>query len=737
MALMTCLPTLGAQAARVPLTLWYDQPAKIWMTSALPIGNGHMGAMFFGGVKNEQVQFNEKTLWTGGTAIRGAYQNFGSLQIEMDGDSTCTDYRRELSLDNALGSVSYTTGGTQYVRKYFASHPDDVIVVRLETPGSKGQLGFTLAMKGGRDEATTARDGKLKMSGAFETICYEAQATVHTEGGTLTASDGKLVVSGADAATIMLCCATNFDLTSPSYTSGDASLLSQRIDDTLQKATSKGFDKLLADHKADYQALFGRVSLDLNADVPAYPTDELVRHHKYNQYLDMLYFQYGRYLMLGSSRDGNMPSNLQGVWNNSNTPPWESDYHSNINVQMNYWPAEVTNLSECHLPFINYVFAEATKTDGIWQGVAREENCRGWAVKTQCNAFGYTDWNINRPANAWYCTHLWQHYAYTLDKEYLRQTAWPVMKLTCQYWFDRLVERDGKLLSPDDWSPEHGPWTDGPAYAQQLVSALFKQTLAAAAELGISDDFTTELQDKYRRIDRGLNIGPDGQLREWLTDFKDSEVHHRHLSHLIALYPCNDISYLQDKAVADAAKAALVARGDGATGWSRAWKISCWARLGDGNHAYKLLKQAMNITDKTFVSAMDDDGGVYPNLFCAHPPFQIDGNFGATAGIAEMLIQNTVRGVQLLPALPTTWSAGQYSGLRAKGGFTFDVKWSQGKPQTATVHSAMGQELRLYSPTATPQKVTNAKGKKVKFTVDGNGTVTLPTQAGATYHFIF
>jgi len=577
------------------------------------------------------------------------------------------------------------------------------------------------------------QDGVITICGAFETICYEAQTKVSIEGGDIRFDGDKAVVSNADAATIILTCATNYDLQSPSYTTGNAETLHKTLSKTLKKASSKGYEKLLSEHLKDYKALFNRVSLQLNASAPTYTTHELVSQHRDNNYLDMLYFQYGRYLMIASSRGGGLPSNLQGLWNDSNTPPWECDYHSNINIQMNYWPAEVANLSECHDLFFNYVYTEATKLDGSWQRIARKENCRGWTVDTQNNSFGYSDWNINRPANAWYCTHLWQHYQYSLDEQFLRRTVFPVMRLTCQYWFDRLQEKDGKLIAPNDWSPEHGPWTDGPAYVQQLVSQLFDETLSAAEVLNIDDDFTKELKTKAQKVDRGLHIGSWGQIKEWQQVEDEKGNNHRHLSHLIALYPGHAISYIDNKDLAEAARIALDSRGDNGTGWSRAWKVACRARLGDGERAYKMLKQAQNLTSTTTLSMADKDGGMYENLFCAHPPFQIDGNFGATAGIAEMLLQNTSRGIQLLPALPKAWAKGSLRGLRAMNGFSIDAEWSDGKLQTLTICSDKGMPCRLYMPAAKPVLVIDSNGKSIELLDNNDDSYTFNTSKGKSY----
>lgn len=720
----------------LPLRLWYDEPAAEWMTSALPVGNGDLGAMFFGGVAHEQVQFNEKTLWSGSPDKRGSYRNFGNIHMDFLTPDTCSGYRRELSLDEAVGRVSYVIGTTRYEREYFASHADSVVVMRLSTPGSRGRLNLALRMVDGEGRQAMTGGNMFLVSGQLDLLHYEAQAVVKVEGGTVRTEDGRLIVSGADAVTVVLAAATDFDLSSPTYTSGDARGVHSRVSARVERASALAYKKLRARHVEDYSRLFGRVDLELTDDVPLMTTDELLRNHKYNNYLDILCFQYGRYLMISSSRGGAVPSNLQGLWNNVNNPPWECDYHSNINIQMNYWPAEVTNLAECHMPFINYVSTEAMKPDGPWQRVARKDGCRGWAVHTQNNLFGYTDWLINRPANAWYCTHLWQHYAYGLDRVYLRSVAWPVMKETCLYWFDRLKMQDGRLIAPDEWSPEHGPWEDGTAYAQQLIHELFANTLEAAEVLGENDSFVAQLREKYALLDNGLHIGGQGQLREWLKTDDTPDDHHRHLSHLMALYPCSGISTLTDRRLADAARVSLNWRGDGATGWSRAWKVACWARLNDGERAYNLLKKAQNITDVTVVSMEDNAGGMYGNLFCAHPSFQIDGNFGTTAAIAEMLLQNTVRGIWLLPALPSEWGKGRFCGLRAHGGFTIDAEWADGNIVKACVKSEAGGVCRLYLPSYVVEDVRDNRGRKVKYKTKADGTTVFSTVAGRVYRVV-
>ncbi len=733
--LLCFLYSAALRAESVPAELRYDRPAGEWMTSFLPMGNGEFGIMFSGGIGEERIQFNEKTLWTGSPEIRGAYQNFGDLLVSFpEGEEAVSGYLRKLSLDNALGSVSYSMPGLSFKREYFVSNPDDVAVFRFEKTGEP--VSMSLKLKGGRGETSVVSEenGTIGFGGKLNLVSYEALLKVCHEGGELHATDSSLSVSGASAVTLLLSGLTDFDLYDGSYVSGTRENLEKELCARVDNAASKPYSVLKERHVKDYSSLYGKVSLNLgNLDrIPDVTTDELLKSHNDNPYLDMLVFQYGRYLMISSSRGMPLPSNLQGLWNDSNTPPWESDIHSNINIQMNYWPAGPANLEDCHYPFLEYVRAEALKEDGAWRKIAAAEGCRGWTINTQNNIFGYSDWNINRPANAWYSMHFWSHYLYTGDKVYLRDSAWPVMKSACEYWFDRLVEdKDGTLVSPDDWSPEHGPWEDGPAYAQQLVCELFDCTLKAADVLGIKGSFTDSLEAVYARTDRGLHIDKDGRLREWKYSDDQGDGKHRHLSHLIALYPGHGL----EKAggiYMEAARKALDLRGDGGTGWSRAWKISCWARLRDGERAYRLLKSAQNWTDMTSLSMSDSDGGLYSNLLDAHPPFQIDGNFGICAGIAEMLLQNTRTGIVLLPALPAAWQDGSFSGLAAENGFMVSLEWKDGVPVNADVLSLSGNRCSISLGNVEVRSVLSANDKKVRFKND-NGIVSFDTEAGSHY----
>ncbi len=413
---VTFLVSLFSRAT--PLTLWYDCPATTWMSEALPLGNGMMGAMWFGGTDTERIQINEKTLWTGSTTKRGAYQNFADLYITMRTEGAVSHYRRELSLDNAVGRVSYEQDGVSHEREYLLSNPDQVLAVRLATPGSTGKLSFALKLKDAHSGTmTVGSEGTITIGGRLDVVSYAAKVQVKTKGGSIKPTVDELLVEDADEATLLLSAATDYDIHSFNYINYKGLSPLQKVSNAVSQAATQSFHQLKERHVADHKQFFDRTTLDLDVAEPAMPTDLLVRQHNDSRYLDLLYFQYGRYLLIASSRGIDLPNNLQGVWNDSNYPAWQCDIHSNINIQMNYWPAEVASLSELHLPFINYVMRESQRS-GTWQALAQKIGCRGWMINTQANIFGHTDWNANRPANAWYCMHLFDHYAYTQDLDF-------------------------------------------------------------------------------------------------------------------------------------------------------------------------------------------------------------------------------------------------------------------------------------------------------------------------------
>ena len=719
-----------------PLTLWYDEPATTaqlyaggqgysnWMEYSLPIGDGQFGASLFGGAYKDEIQFNEKTLWSGtaaqspkGGSGYGKYENFGSVFAEdlsgCCGTTTATaatGYLRQLDLTTATGLTQFTDpAGVTYTREYIASNPAHVVAAHYTaTDGGKLSLRFTLVPGSVLDAETSYTEGTATFGGKLDLVSYRAVMKVVPVGGKLSTTDEGIEVEGADEVLVVLAGGTDYDISSPTYIAGTSSLASD-IEARAAAAAEKGWQALYDEHLTDYQNYFGRLDFQLDGTSNTMTTNKLIDTYNGGKgdnalMLEQLYFAYGRYLEIASSRGVDLPSNLQGIWSNMAQPAWNADIHSNINVQMNYWPAEPTNLSDMHLPFLNYIWNMA-ENHSEWQRWAKQEGQdRGWTCFTENNIFGgVSSFKTNYViANAWYATHLWQHYRYTLDRDYLKR-VFPAMMSASQFWMDRLkLASDGTYEAPQEWSPEHGPDAeDGVAHAQQLVYDLFDNTLKAIDVLGddanVSADDLADLKNKFAKLDNGLhtetysgNWGTDRIasgttiLREWkyspytaTTEGRD----HRHMSHLMCLYPFSQVE--PGSELFDAAVNSLRLRGDGATGWSMGWKINLWARALDGNHARTILNNALRHSN--------GDAGVFYNLFDSHAPFQIDGNFGACAGMAEMLMQSNSGTIRILPALPSAWSAGHIHGMKAVGDFTVSIDWKDGKATRLTIVNNQGE----------------------------------------------
>lgn len=757
-------------------------PDKDWESRSLPIGNGSLGANIMGSVAAERITLNEKTLWKGGpnviggpdyywnvnkqsahllkdirqafangdpekadaltsknfnglaeyeekdeTPFRfGAFTTMGELYVETGlSEVGMSNYRRILSLDSALAVVQFDKEGTCYQRKYFISYPDSVLAMKF-TADKAGKQNLTLSYcPNSEAQSTITADGSggLLYTGILNSngMKFALRIKVIHKGGIMTTLNDRLLVKDADEVVFLVTADTDYKMNfNPDFKDPKAYVGVNPEQTTLimmNNAVSKGYDQLYLNHEADYTALFNRVTLKLNNEAagknrPTYQRLAEYRSGKPDYYLEELYYQFGRYLLIASSRPGNLPAHLQGMWHNNLNGPWRVDYHNNINIQMNYWPACSTNLGECMLPLVDFIrelVKPGEKTAQAYFGA------RGWTASISANIFGFTSplsselmqWNLNPMAGPWLATHIWEYYDYTRDKYFLKTIGYDLIKSSAQFTVDYLWHKpDGTYTAAPSTSPEHGAVDEGATFVHAVVREILLDAIEASKVLGVDKSERKQWEQVLSHL-VPYQVGRYGQLLEWSKDIDDPKDQHRHVNHLFGLHPGRTLSPITTPQLAQAAKVVLEHRGDGATGWSMGWKLNQWARLQDGNHAYKLFGNLLK-------------NGTLDNLWDTHPPFQIDGNFGGTAGITEMLLQSHMGFIQLLPALPDVWSEGSISGICAKGNFEVSISWKSGRLIEATILSKAGEPCTVRYADKTLSFKT-VKGRNYKITMNGSG----------------